>query len=80
MNSITRYGGDAASTTAYTCTTFSCRTAAYPRASRANRLRAGDAAAIVGASTFTATTRRRVSSNARNTIPNPPRPSTSDTS
>src|SRR5262245_27173978 len=72
MNSITRYGSGCSST-AYTCTTFSWRTLALERASRRKRLRAGDVAAICGDSTFTATTRWSTSSNARKTIPNPPR-------
>jgi hypothetical protein len=71
MNSITRYGRGCSST-AYTWTTFSCRTLADDRASRRNRLRAGELAANWGASTLTATTRCSVSSKARNTMLNPP--------
>ena len=48
MNSITRYGSGCSST-AYTWTMFSCRTLAEDRASRRNRLRAGEVAAICGA-------------------------------
>ena len=47
---------------------------------RKNRLRAGEVAAIAGASTLSATTRRSTSSNARKTIPNPPLPRTWSTS
>ena len=79
MNSITRYGSGCSST-AYTWTTFSCRTLADDRASRRNRLRAGEVAAICGASTLIATTRCSVSSKARNTMPKPPLPRTSSTS
>ena len=45
-------------------TTFSCRTAAADRASRRNRLRAGEVAASSGAITLIATTRCSISSNA----------------
>ena len=72
--------GSGCSPTSYTWTTFSCRTWALDRASRRNRLRAGEVAAICGDSTFTATTRWSTSSNARKTIPNPPWPSTWSTS
>jgi hypothetical protein len=79
MYSMAMYGSGR-SPTSYTCTTFSCLTWADDRASRRNRLRAGEVAATCGESTFTATTRRRTSSNARKTMPNPPRPSTLSTS
>ena len=80
MYSMTRYGAGPSSRTAWTGTTWSPRTAAAARASRANLRRAEGLAARAGAITLTATTRSRAGSRARRTTPIPPRPMTSKTS
>ena len=79
-NCMTRYGTGPSSSTAWIATTFSWVTAAAAWASRTNCRRALGLAANAGASALIATTRRSLSSNARKTIPIPPRPATSSTS
>ncbi len=79
MYSMTRYG-IGCSSTAWMLTTLAWRMAAAARASRRNRFRGGEVAASPRAITLMATIRCSFSSNARTTVPNPPRPTTSSTS